>query len=275
MLVAVVDKTTSGRFAAGQVAFICQGLTMHFAQHVAPALNLAPWQIRYFPSGIVPSASRVMLLVDHAGVQGAAGYHDESGKGIPEAYISVEDCIAAGYSVNGGPNSVATVIDHEFLELAFDQSTTSYFDRGDGTEIAGEVSDPCENQGEALLLNGQKVWCSDFVYLSYFDIHGLGQQVFNWLGGITKPFQILPGGYAIIRDAQGNVNPVYGEKFPDFKKTWKEREGSHLSQRRKNNSPRIPSPASSKPTDPPPPSPPPADDETAPEAHEEGEGEQT
>jgi hypothetical protein len=232
MLVAVVDRTTQKRFAAGQVALICQGLTSHFAQHVCPNLNLAPWEIRFFPSGDVPSGSRVMQLLDHSDQQGAAGYHDEDAQGHPESKIFVEDCMAAGYSINGGPNSVSVTIDHEFKECAFDETCTKYFDMGDGNEIAGEVGDPVESQGDAIMVNGQKVWCSDFVYMSYFDVNGLGQQIFNWLGGITKPFQILPGGYILKRDAAGNVNPVYGDRFPDFKKAWKEGPGSRLALRK-------------------------------------------
>jgi hypothetical protein len=236
MLVVVVDQTTQGRFAAGQLSLICQGLTEHFCQQVADNLNLPAWQMQFSSDGSVPDGARVMLMMDNSDVPGAAGYHDENAQGIPESKIFVEDCLAAGYSVNDGPNSVSTVMDHEFKEMAFDEITTEWYDTGNGYQIAAEVCDPVENQGDAHVLRGQKVWCSDFVYLSYFDANSLGTATYNWLGGITAPFTILPGGYSIQQTSSGDVHAVYGEKFPEFKKAWKEREGSHLWRRQQKKS---------------------------------------
>lgn len=253
MLVAVIDRTTKKRFAAGQLPFICEGLTKCFAQVVPHGLGIQAWQMIFCPSGDLPKSTKlVMWMMDNADQPGAAGYHDENGQDIPESKIFVETCLGVGYSINGGPNSVAVVMDHEFKEMAFDPTANDWYPMGGGYSIAAEVCDPVEEQADAFVLRGQKVWCSDFVYLSYFKGAAVGP--YNWLGGVTKPFQILPGGYIIKEDAQGNVSQVFGDRFPEYKKSWKNREGSRFwkhqqahrqPQQRAASRPEVPPPAPS------------------------------
>lgn len=229
MLVAVIDRTTKKRFAAGQLPFICEGLTKSFAQHVPNGLGIEPWKMYFHPSGDLPAGVKlVMWMLDDADQPGAAGYHDENGNDIPESKIFVETCLDVGYSINGGPNSISVVMDHEFKEMAFDPTANAWLPMGNGSQVAAEVCDPVEEQAEPFILRGNKVWCSDFIYKSYFSTDPEVVGPFNWLGGVTKPFQILPGGYLIEMDSSGNVTQQFGDRFPDYKKSWKSREGSRF-----------------------------------------------
>ena len=136
-----------------------------------------------------PAGSWQMVLLDSSDQAGALGYHDLTADGMPIAKPFIKTDIE-----NGAIWSVT--VSHELLEMLTDPwiFATVFFQT---TNTAGkiyplEVCDAPEADVYAYDINGVKV--SDFVYPAWFGIPGTKSKLCH-SGRITKPFQLLPGGY--------------------------------------------------------------------------------
>jgi hypothetical protein len=133
--------------------------------------------------GGTPAAGEwVIEILDTSDVKGALGYHElENG----EPWMKVFQATCNQYDV-----SWTSCASHEVLEGLADPYVDRAIQTGRSTFTALEVCDPCEVIGYAK--DGIDV--SDFVTPRWFD--GLAPfDRFNWLGTITKPLQLLSGGY--------------------------------------------------------------------------------
>ncbi len=93
---------------------------------------------------------------------------------------------------------------------------------------AYESADPVE----ALSFSVNGIAMSDFVYPSYFEIfRKAGSVKFDQLNKVTKPFQILSGGYQIVFK-NGKWSQVFGSKAKEKSFAKEDRRG-HRSQARK------------------------------------------
>lgn len=130
-----------------------------------------------------------MAFFDDPDESGAVGYHDLTKDGSPLARVFVKPCRAAGIKV-----SVAA--SQELAAMLIDPTANLWADTSQGTLYAYDPCNPVD--GEEFLIDGIAV--SDFVYPAYFESfkHLPGVQ-FDYLKKVTKPFQILKGGYVIKR----------------------------------------------------------------------------
>jgi hypothetical protein len=163
--------------------------------HVAAALqkqasrDLAPlWLISatvdVFPSlRNVPAGYWPVVIVDD--VKGAAGYHQDR---FGHPYALVE------YS-----RSWSLTASHEALEMLCDPwgrrtaaGRSPKPDQGQ-VEFLVEACDPCEAARYAYTING--VLVSDFITPEFYDPRQTHGARYSFTGAITRPREVLPGGY--------------------------------------------------------------------------------
>jgi hypothetical protein len=141
------------------------------------------------------------LFIDNADQAGALGYHDLTRNGQPVSKVFVKTAIGYG-------ESVSVTACHELAEMLIDPGAQLWAQKPDGTFVAYEMADPVEEQ--TYLIDGIKM--SNFVYPSYFEAwHRLHSVKFDYLGKLTRPFQIAKGGYLIIYKG-GQYSNVFGSE---------------------------------------------------------------
>lgn len=125
-----------------------------------------------------------IIIKDDIGDPSAAGYHEDK-NGEPFALVQYAD---------GWPLTTS----HELLEMLADPFGRRMVagpspKAGQGrVKFLVEVCDPCEDDKFAYTINGIKV--SDFYTPHYFDPTD-GASRYSYTGAITKPRQVLRGGY--------------------------------------------------------------------------------
>jgi hypothetical protein len=173
-------------------------------------------------TGFVKGAWAIVFL-DDADAPGALAYHDLTPDGLPESKVFVKTTID-----NGDLVSVST--SHELVEMLVDPAINMMTTGPDSkTVYAYESADPVE----ALDFKVQGIPMSDFVYPSYFeDFHKPKSVRFDQMGKVTKPFQILSGGYQIVFK-NGKWSQVFGSTSKKKAFAKEDRRG-HRSEERKD-----------------------------------------
>ncbi len=141
-----------------------------------------------------------LVFLDNADVANALAYHDLTPDGFPVSRVFVKTILNDKQSV-----SVAT--SHELAEMLVDPAINLSSSGPDPkTLYAYEAADPVEEV--SFKLDG--IPMTDFVYPSYFEVFRKpGSDQFDYLTKVTRPFQILPGGYQIIF-RNGKWSQIYG-----------------------------------------------------------------
>jgi hypothetical protein len=137
----------------------------------------------------VPKGSWVLVFLDTADVAGALAYHDLTPDGFPLMKVFVKTTLDDGASV-----SVSAT--HELVETLVDPAINMGCTSADGRSwLAYETADPVEETD--FLIDG--IRCSNFVYPSYFETYRKPKSTkFDQLNFVTKPLQLLKGGYQSI-----------------------------------------------------------------------------
>lgn len=172
-------------------------------------------------TGFVKGAWAIVFL-DNADQPGALAYHDLTPDGLPQSKVFVKTTIDNG-------DLVSVSASHELVEMLVDPAINMMTTGPDSKTIyAYESADPVE----ALSFKVQSIPMSDFVYPSYFeDFHKAGSVRFDQMGKVSKPFQILAGGYQIIFK-NGKWSQVFGSAAKKRAFAREDRRG-HRSEERK------------------------------------------
>lgn len=106
--------------------------------------------------------------------------------GFPLSKVFVRLTLKAG-------NTVSSSVSHELVEMLVDPSINLYSaGPRPATFYSYESSDPVEE----LSFPVNRIPMSDFVYPAYFEaFHKPGAIPIDHMGKVTRPFEILPGGY--------------------------------------------------------------------------------
>ena len=164
-----------------------------------------------------------MVFLDNADQPGALAYHDLTPDGLPEAKVFVKTTLANN-------DLVSVSASHELVEMLVDPAINLLTTGPDSNVIyAYESADPVEE----LNFPVNDIPMTDFVYPAYFEaFHKPGSTQFDYLKKVTKPFQILSGGYQIIFK-NGKWSQVFGSvaKGKRFKR--EDRHGHRSEQRLK------------------------------------------
>lgn len=197
--IAVVNDSNASGLEDGVVADYVAAVAVQLNRDFSPIWDL-PASLRFVPTGNqVPPHTAVINVVGTSDQQGALGYHDETPEGLPVGYIFAADDKKFGY--NPG-----ITFSHEVLETVLDPKIKDavYHRAQHGDEFhAHEACDAVEadDLGYAITLTGGKqILVSDFVMPDYFDdsAHGRAGARFDFMGHLSEPFSLAPGGYQIV-----------------------------------------------------------------------------
>jgi hypothetical protein len=168
----------------------------------------------------LPGAWAIGFL-DNADVQGALGYHDLTPDGLPLSKVFVETTLAVN-------QKVSVTACHELAEMLVDPAVNLWAEAADGTTLyAYEMADAVEEV--EFDLDG--IAMSDFVYPAFFEgFRKPGSTKFDYAGNVNKPFQILSGGYSLIRKG-AKVQQIFGSAAKE-KRFQKEDRHGHRSEYR-------------------------------------------
>ena len=172
-------------------------------------------------TGFVPG-HWAMVFLDDADQPGALAYHDLTPDGLPESKVFVKTTLK-------NHDLVSVSASHELVEMLVDPAINLMTTGPDPKLVyAYESADPVEQLSYPV----RGIAMTDFVYPSYFEaFHKPGSVQFDRLRKVSKPFQILAGGYQIIFK-NGKWTQVFGSAAKK-KRFMKEDHRGHRSEQRK------------------------------------------
>jgi hypothetical protein len=133
-----------------------------------------------------------ITFIDYARHAGGEGNHFLTTSGLPFGRIFVQ-------STKKVAQAWTSALSHELLELLADPDTNVVASRGttkkNSVWHAYEVCDPCADDSYGYKIDG--VLVSDFVYPAWFESFQKGGVQFDHRRLMTRPFQVLPLGYAV------------------------------------------------------------------------------
>lgn len=188
-------------------------------QHVAPVWGTPAKLIK--SKGFVKDAW-AMVFLDDADQPGALAYHDLTPDGLPVSKVFVRTTLK-------NHDLVSVSASHELVEMLVDPAINMMTTGPDPKVVyAYESADPVE----ALSFKVNGIPMTDFVYPAYFEaFHKAGSVQLDRLKKVSKPFQILSGGYQIIFK-NGKWSQVYGSASKKKRFALEDRRG-HRSEQRK------------------------------------------
>jgi hypothetical protein len=186
-LVSQTDKTPPE-----EVSHVAAALQKQATRDLGPLWGVSA-TVDVFPTArsVPPGYAPVFVVND---VQGAAGYHTDK-NGQPFALVEYSD-------------SWSLTASHEVLELLCDPwghrtapGRSPKDDQGQ-VEFLVEACDPCEAPDFAYVING--VLVSDFITPQFYDPKQTVGARYSFTGAITKPREVLAGGYISWWDPESN-----------------------------------------------------------------------
>jgi hypothetical protein len=161
-----------------------------------------------------------ILFVDDADVANALGYHDLTPDGLPLSKVFVRTTTQAG-------EIVSVTVCHELCEMLVDPAVNLCSTGPKNLLYAYETCDPVEE--ETFTIGG--VLMSDFVYPSWFeDFHKPNSTQFDYLKKVSKPFQILHGGYMPVFK-NGQWTEIFGTSAKKGRFAKEDRRGHRSTHR--------------------------------------------
>ena len=146
--------------------------------------------LTFYKDGNYPEDSWQLVILDNSDQANALGYHDLTESGLPLGKVFAGSDIKAG-------SSWSVTASHELLEMLGDPDiNTSVLvegEKGQSVLYAYENCDACEDDKFGYEING--VLVSDFVFPSWFQSFRKAGTQFDFCNKITKPFELLDGGY--------------------------------------------------------------------------------
>ena len=172
--------------------------------HFVPVWG-APAKLRVADAPM-PGAWTVVFL-DEPDAPNALGYHDLTVNGFPLSKVFVKPTLKIG-------DKVSVTACHELAEMLIDPAINMWADGPNNSLYAYEMCDAVEE--EEFDIDG--IAMSDFVYPAYFEnFRKPNSTQFDHLKKVTRPYQILAGGYSIVRkgDQETQIfgSPEKKEKF--------------------------------------------------------------
>ncbi len=162
-----------------------------------------------------------IVFLDNADVSGALAYHDLTPDGFPLSKVFVKTCLQAG-------EKVSVAASHELVESLGDPGLNLCAQHPNGIIYAYELADAVEST--SFPVNG--IPMSNFVLPSWYEgFRAPGSTQFDFMDKVSVPFQLLPGGYAIVF-RKGRWSNIFGS--PQKKKAFaREDRRGHRSEYRK------------------------------------------
>ena len=131
------------------------------------------------------------VFLDTADQANALAYHELTPDGFPLSKVFVK-------TIADARASLTVAASHELVEMLVDPAINLLSLGPDPkAAYAYESADPVEDDSLGFKVNGMLM--TDFVYPSYFESFRKPNSTrFDYRGKVTRPFQILPGGYQLV-----------------------------------------------------------------------------
>jgi hypothetical protein len=143
-----------------------------------------------------------MVFLDRPDAPDAEGYHDITYRGLPLGKVFIKPTL-------DNKDKVSVTACHELCETMVDPAANLWAIGDRGLVWAYEVCDAVEE--EEFALDG--VSMSDFVYPAYFEAFRKPKSTqFDYLKKLTRPFQLLKGGYGEVRHTRRDKDVNFGSK---------------------------------------------------------------
>lgn len=220
MNISVINKSI--RLSNDDVETMTAAVQVQLDLHVAPIWDRLPATIQFYKDpNAVPAGSQVITFFDSPDQPGVLGWHSEDGGGEPYAKVFVSPVLDNGGGILDGGSanvSVASVLSHEACEMFVDPSINLWADGPmvqDGNRYSYEVCDPVESgMYPVTMLNGVKVFVSNFVTPRWFDLLSPGEAQMDYMNQVNEPFKLASGGYCVVRNDQGEEQQIFAEVAP-------------------------------------------------------------
>lgn len=214
MVTTVYVRNQSTLLTDAQVEAALIDLQTQLTRDFKPVWNIDGYL--QFTTSTPPSGSYRITILDSFIQANVLGYHELTSAGFPQGYVFVEN----GYET-GVPWTIS--FSHEMLEMLVNPECnkvviTNFSPYQYETEEwawAMEVCDPVQSVDQSYFINSTRV--SDFVYPTWFEsFWDPFSTKFNHIDTIIVPFQLQPGGYAMVRDINQNVGwqAIFGSIIP-------------------------------------------------------------
>lgn len=191
--IAVVNQSAS--ITPAELSEAVAAIQKQVSRDVSPIWNISAVIASFNDIKTVPLGYWPVFIVDNIHQQGAAGYHTDQHH---QPYSMVQ------YS-----STWSLTLSHETIEMLVDPygnrlQAADSIKHGQGrVQYLVEACDPCEGEAYAYSING--VIVSDFYTPNYFDPVTAPGTRYSFSGKITKPIEVLPGGYLSWFDPEGNT----------------------------------------------------------------------
>jgi hypothetical protein len=232
-----LEKTTSGAFNPGVIP------TIACFNHATVALGvdfdrlIAAMQ-KYIDACVAPvwgtpakliitrgfkPGAWAMVFLDNADQPGALAYHELTPDGLPVSKVFVKTTL-------DNKELVSVSASHELVEMLVDPAINMMTTGPDPKATYDyECADPVEE--ESFPVNG--IQMSDFVYPAYFESFRRPKSVlFDHMNLVTKPFQILKGGYQGVMK-NGKETQKFGSRAKKKRFEKEDRRGHRSETRRR------------------------------------------
>jgi hypothetical protein len=192
--VALVDDT--GTIDAAQLAEVAGALNEQVQADVAPAWKLAA-SVGAYPKP--PAGTWRVEIKTGTGDEEAAGYHaDEHGQ--PYAIVGLDD---GNWTITASHELIEMLVDPFGSRLHTAAALPGWEGKGSRVRYLMEPGDPCEDVRFSYQVGG--VPLSDFVLPSFYRTPASNAEgKYSHTGAVTKPLEILEGGYISFFDREGN-----------------------------------------------------------------------
>ncbi len=213
-----IDKTTVTPLGV-KLDDLIAAMQVYVNQYVAPVWGTPAKLVK---SNRFLKGAWAVVFLDNADAPGALAYHELTPEGLPISKVFVKTTLDNG-------DLVSVSASHELVEMLVDPAINLMTTGPDPKIIyAYESADPVE----ALSFKVNGIPMSDFVYPAYFEVfHKAGSVKFDQLNKVSRPFQILAGGYQIIFK-NGKWTQIHGSVSKKKKFAREDRRG-HRSEIRK------------------------------------------
>lgn len=205
----IVDQTTpAGQAKAGWSLANGVGAQIAAAMMVQANRDCCPYwggQVRVRMStgtGDAPLPTEIAcVLIDDMSLvdPGADAFHTETGNGWPTITVGAAQCSSAMV----GPDAASVSFSHEILETIADGSLNALRYDGSAYEWHQEIADEVQADAYVVQLEGgPAVSASNFVLPAFYNSL-LTVGPFDFMGLVTAPFTLRPGGYITRRPTSG------------------------------------------------------------------------
>lgn len=189
MVAQILVKNHSKTVSDAELQKALPALQKQVTHHVAPAWGTDAKLAFVKVTANVPVGLWLIVVVDDADQADALGYHETTDNGDPLGYVFARTAKDAG-------DTWTEVFSHELIEMLGDSAINlAVLDPSQNRLWARELCDPVE----ANTYSVDGVTVSNFVLPQYFDEETYAVR-WDYLGVLSAPLSIAPGGYASYLD---------------------------------------------------------------------------